>query len=273
MLPSVEDRFLGGRVRRVAEGYDAIVTGVGGMGSATLFHLARRGLRVLGLERYDVLHPFGSSHGLNRIIRLAYSEHPSYVPLLWRAYELWRELQDLEGRQLLWITGSLEGGIPEGGRAARAGRRRGPRAAGAGLAGAHPTRAVPPGRDAGLQRAGGGGPLLRLSRMGDPGVQVRPVPPPRGAGRPRCHGPRAERRGRTAPAGVRPALLPRRGGPHRGAEGLPVHQHARRALHPGPASRPPAGGDRRRVLRSRVQVLLRGGRDHGRPRAARIDAP
>jgi sarcosine oxidase len=98
----------------VADRYDAIVIGVGGMGSATLFHMARRGLRVLGLERYDVLHPFGSSHGLNRIIRLAYSEHPSYVPLLWRAYELWRELQELEGRQLLWITGSVEGGIPEG---------------------------------------------------------------------------------------------------------------------------------------------------------------
>jgi sarcosine oxidase len=96
------------------ERYDAIVLGLGGMGSATAFHLARRGLRVLGLERYDVLHPFGSSHGVNRIIRLAYSEHPSYVPLLRRAYELWRELQDLDGRQLLWITGSLEGGIAEG---------------------------------------------------------------------------------------------------------------------------------------------------------------
>src|SRR5947208_5269347 len=98
----------------MVERYDAIVLGLGGMGSATAFHLARRGLRVLGLERFDVVHPFGSSHGLNRIIRLAYSEHPSYVPLLWRAYELWRELQDIEGRQLLWITGSLEGGIPEG---------------------------------------------------------------------------------------------------------------------------------------------------------------
>jgi sarcosine oxidase len=94
--------------------YDAIVVGIGGMGSAAVFHLARRGWRVLGLERYDVLHPFGSSHGLNRIIRLAYSEHASYVPLLRRAYELWRELEDLEGRQLLWITGSLEGGLADG---------------------------------------------------------------------------------------------------------------------------------------------------------------
>ena len=96
----------------MVERYDAIVLGLGGMGSATAFHLARRGLRVLGLERFDVVHPFGSSHGLNRIIRLAYSEHPAYVPLLWRAYELWRELQAADGRQLLWITGSVEGGLP-----------------------------------------------------------------------------------------------------------------------------------------------------------------
>src|SRR5437870_12131610 len=89
--------------------YDAIVLGVGGMGSATTFHLARRGWRVLGLERFDVIHPFGSSHGLTRIIRLAYSEHPSYVPLLRLAYELWHELEDLDGRKLLFTTGSLEG--------------------------------------------------------------------------------------------------------------------------------------------------------------------
>src|SRR2546422_1018023 len=94
--------------------YDAIVAGLGGMGSAAAFHLARRGLRVLGLERYDVIHPFGSSHGLNRIIRLAYSEHPSYVPLLRRAYELWHELEDLDERRLLFTTGNLEGGLADG---------------------------------------------------------------------------------------------------------------------------------------------------------------
>ncbi len=58
--------------------YDVIVIGVGGMGSATVYELASRGLRVLGLERYDVPHDLGSSHGVNRIIRLAYFEHPSY---------------------------------------------------------------------------------------------------------------------------------------------------------------------------------------------------
>jgi sarcosine oxidase len=98
----------------VADTYDAIVVGAGGMGSATLFHLARRGWRVLGIERFDVLHPFGSSHGLTRIIRLAYSEHPSYVPLLRRSYELWHELEDLDGRTLLYTTGNLEGGLAGG---------------------------------------------------------------------------------------------------------------------------------------------------------------
>ena len=73
--------------------HDVIVVGVGGMGSATGYHLARRGRRVLGLERFDIPHEHGSSHGYTRIIRLAYYEHPSYVPLLRRAYELWRELE------------------------------------------------------------------------------------------------------------------------------------------------------------------------------------
>jgi sarcosine oxidase len=94
----------------VAERYDVVVVGVGGMGSAALYHLARRGKRVLGLERFDVLHEHGSSHGLTRIIRLAYFEHPDYVPLLRRAYELWRALEHEAGEQLLYVTGIVEGG-------------------------------------------------------------------------------------------------------------------------------------------------------------------
>jgi sarcosine oxidase len=90
--------------------YDAIVIGVGGMGSAAVYELARRGLRVLGLERYDIPHDLGSSHGVNRIIRLAYWEHPSYVPLLRRAFELWRELEHLRGERLLVVTGSIDAG-------------------------------------------------------------------------------------------------------------------------------------------------------------------
>jgi sarcosine oxidase len=91
-----------------------IVLGLGGMGSATLYHLARRGLRVLGLERFDLVHEYGSSHGLTRIIRLAYWEHPTYVALLRRSYELWRELEQLAGERLLHITGSVDAG-PENG--------------------------------------------------------------------------------------------------------------------------------------------------------------
>src|SRR5919106_4674775 len=90
--------------------YDVIVAGVGGMGSATCWQLARRGQRVLGLERFDIPHAMGSSHGVNRIIRLAYWEHPSYVPLLRRAYELWRELEHLRGERLLVVTGSIDAG-------------------------------------------------------------------------------------------------------------------------------------------------------------------
>jgi sarcosine oxidase len=91
-----------------------IVVGLGGMGSATLFHLARRGLRVLGVERFDLIHERGSSHGLTRIIRLAYWEHPTYVALLRRSYQLWRELETLAGEQLLHITGSIDAGPADG---------------------------------------------------------------------------------------------------------------------------------------------------------------
>jgi sarcosine oxidase len=94
--------------------YDVIVAGVGGMGSAACWQLARRGKRVLGLERFDIPHNMGSSHAINRIIRLAYFEHPSYVPLLRRAYELWREAEQLAGEQLLYITGALDIGTPGG---------------------------------------------------------------------------------------------------------------------------------------------------------------
>lgn len=72
--------------------YDVIVAGLGAMGSATAAHLSRRGKKVLGLERWMPGHTNGSSHGDSRIIREMYFEHPMYVPLLQRAYELWAEL-------------------------------------------------------------------------------------------------------------------------------------------------------------------------------------
>ena len=90
--------------------YDAIVIGLGGMGSAALYQLARRGKRVLGIEQFGIAHDMGSSHGVTRIIRLAYHEHPSYVPLIRRAYELWRSLEASTNEQILHITGSLDAG-------------------------------------------------------------------------------------------------------------------------------------------------------------------
>jgi sarcosine oxidase len=93
--------------------YDAIVVGLGAMGSATAYELARRGKRVLGLERYTPAHDKGSSHGRSRIIRQAYFEHPDYVPLLLRAYELWERIERDSGQRLLTITGGLMMGPPD----------------------------------------------------------------------------------------------------------------------------------------------------------------
>ena len=94
--------------------YDVVVCGVGAMGSAALYHLARRGLRVLGIEAVTPGHEGGSSHGLTRMVRLSYFEHPSYVPLLRRAYALWRELEQAAGRRLLHTTGIAEIGPQDG---------------------------------------------------------------------------------------------------------------------------------------------------------------
>src|SRR5207248_11795387 len=94
--------------------FDIVVCGLGAMGSAALYELARRRRRVLGFERFAPGHDRGSSHGATRIIRLAYYEHPSYVPLLRRAYELWRALESESGDALLRITGSLDASAPNG---------------------------------------------------------------------------------------------------------------------------------------------------------------
>ena len=87
--------------------YDAIVVGLGGMGSATAYQLAGRGRRVLGLERFSPAHDKGSSHGRSRIIRQAYFEGPAYVPLLLRAYELWERLEGETGEELMTLSGGL----------------------------------------------------------------------------------------------------------------------------------------------------------------------
>jgi sarcosine oxidase len=93
--------------------WDAIVVGLGAMGSSALYQLSRRGLRVLGIEAFEPGHQLGSWHGESRVIRLAYHEHPSYVPLLHRAYALWSELEAQSGQDLMTITGGLMIGRPD----------------------------------------------------------------------------------------------------------------------------------------------------------------
>ena len=89
------------------EQYDTIVIGVGGVGSAAVYRLAERGLNVLGIERFDIPHSHGSSHGSTRIVRLTQPEDPSYVPLARATFENWRELEAATGRDLLTTTGSI----------------------------------------------------------------------------------------------------------------------------------------------------------------------
>src|ERR1700735_752779 len=93
--------------------FDVAVVGLGVMGSAALAALARRGLRVVGIDRFVPGHDRGSSHGATRIIRLGYFEHPSYVPLLRAAYPLWRALEERSGLPLVNITGIVEIGAPD----------------------------------------------------------------------------------------------------------------------------------------------------------------
>ena len=92
--------------------FDAIVVGLGAMGSCALAELARRGKRVLGVDRFSPPHDRGSSHGGSRVIRLSYFEHPDYVPLLRRAYEGFDRLGRDAGETLRVETGLVMGGVP-----------------------------------------------------------------------------------------------------------------------------------------------------------------
>jgi sarcosine oxidase len=93
---------------------DAIVLGAGGIGSAVLYHLARRGATAVGIDQFPLAHDRGSSHGQTRIIRQAYFEHPNYVPLVLRAYEHWAELERASRRKLFHQVGLLQVGPPRG---------------------------------------------------------------------------------------------------------------------------------------------------------------
>jgi sarcosine oxidase len=90
-----------------------VVVGLGTMGAATAYRLASGGLSVIGLDRFSPPHGRGEHAGGSRIIRTAYMEGPEYVPLVHRAYELWRELESLTGETLLTVTGCLMLGRPD----------------------------------------------------------------------------------------------------------------------------------------------------------------
>jgi sarcosine oxidase len=90
--------------------WDVIVIGVGGMGSASAYHLAARGVRVLGIEQHNIPHELGASHGINRIIRMAYAEDSRYVPMVQRSYQLWRKLGTRVRERLIFVTGGIDAG-------------------------------------------------------------------------------------------------------------------------------------------------------------------
>jgi len=97
-----------------APAFDVAVLGVGGVGSAALYHLASRGIRAVGIDRFEPGHDRGSSHGATRVIRKAYFEDSAYVPLLHRAYDGWRAVEAATGRTLFRRTGLIEIGPPDG---------------------------------------------------------------------------------------------------------------------------------------------------------------
>jgi sarcosine oxidase len=90
--------------------YDCIVIGVGSMGASTCYYLAQRGLKVLGIEQFDIVHNQGSHGGLSRIIRKAYFEHADYIPLLERAYQNWAKIEAISGQRIFHHTGLLYAG-------------------------------------------------------------------------------------------------------------------------------------------------------------------
>jgi sarcosine oxidase len=87
--------------------FDVIVLGLGAMGSAAVYQLAKRGSSVLGIDQLAPPHKYGSTHGESRIIRQAIGEGEAYAPLVLRSNELWRDLERQTGKELLTITGGL----------------------------------------------------------------------------------------------------------------------------------------------------------------------
>src|SRR5688500_15207811 len=91
----------------MSDSYDVVVVGLGALGSAAAMHLARRGRRVLGLERFELGHRRGASHDTSRSLRHSYHT-PGYVRLTREAYDDWAQLERWSGEQLVTVTGGLD---------------------------------------------------------------------------------------------------------------------------------------------------------------------
>ena len=107
---NLDTEFRYQRIGPLSKTVDAVVIGLGAMGCQTLFSLAERDVNVLGIDQFNPPHPQGSSHGESRLIRLAYFEHPDYVPLLRQSLKRWLELEELSGAKLFENCGVLTGG-------------------------------------------------------------------------------------------------------------------------------------------------------------------
>ncbi len=92
---------------------DIVVVGLGAFGSAALWRIAERGADVAGVERYGIGHPYGSSHGITRLFRIACMEHAGLPPIALKSLELWTELGKQAGEPLVRQTGCLGVGAPD----------------------------------------------------------------------------------------------------------------------------------------------------------------
>src|SRR5439155_1638418 len=251
---------------------DVIVAGLGAHGRSAAYHLASRGASVLGFDRFARGHTLGSSGGLSRIIRLSYYEHPDYVPLLRRAWTLWRELERAGGEKLLTETGGLYAGAPDGelvaGALDRARRHELEHEVldAAALRRRHPLFEWPDGWQGVFERQAG---WLAPERSMETHLRLAEQD-----GAPLRFSEPIERWTSTAEGASvgSPADAPRERRVAR-CQGLHVHEHAGRPLHRRPPARPFERRRRVRMLGPRLQVLERDRRDPRRPRAHGRDAP
>lgn len=91
----------------MSERYEVVVLGLGAMGAATVYQLAKAGVKVVGIDRHHPPHNLGSSHGDTRITRLSVGEGAQYVPIVRNSHRIWRELEALSGESLFEQSGLL----------------------------------------------------------------------------------------------------------------------------------------------------------------------